>query len=96
MDEPTSALSIEGVRNVLNVVNGLREQGITIVLISHNIEEVIGIADRIAVLHQGELMGVLDADDTDREDIVLLMMGGTEDDQVDQFIETGGDERSTV
>ncbi|SDK54516.1 ATP-binding cassette domain-containing protein [Natronorubrum texcoconense] len=96
MDEPTSALSIEGVRNVLNVVNDLRERGITIVLISHNIEEVLGIADRITVLHQGELMGVLDADDADREDIVLLMMGGSEDDQVEEITEAGAEEGSTA
>ncbi|MFB6105996.1 MAG: ATP-binding cassette domain-containing protein [Halobacteriaceae archaeon] len=75
MDEPTSALSIEGVRNVLNVVRNLREQGLTIILISHNIQQVLAIADRISVLHQGTLVGVREAANSDREEIVSMMMG---------------------
>lgn len=75
MDEPTSALSIEGVRNVLAVIENLQEQGLTIVLISHNIQQVLAIADRISVLAQGRLMGVRDAAETDREEIVSMMMG---------------------
>ncbi|NGM70487.1 sugar ABC transporter ATP-binding protein [Natronolimnobius sp. AArcel1] len=96
MDEPTSALSIEGVRNVLNVVNTLRKEGISIILISHNIEEVLGIADRISVLHQGELMGVLDAKTSDREDIVLKMMGGKESGQAAPLEDIRDDGRSTA
>ncbi|WP_152040158.1 ATP-binding cassette domain-containing protein [Salinigranum salinum] len=75
MDEPTSALSIEGVRNVLRVVDDLRSQGITIILISHNIRQVLATADRISVLAQGRLMGTRDAEETDREEIVSMMMG---------------------
>ena len=85
MDEPTSALSIEGVRNVLEIVDNLRSQGISIVLISHNIDEVLAIADRISVLHQGEIMGVLEAEDADRQDIVLLMMGGEEESEIESL-----------
>jgi ABC-type sugar transport system ATPase subunit len=96
MDEPTSALSIEGVRNVLNVVNSLRQEGISIILISHNIEEVLGIADRISVLHQGELMGVLDAKEADREDIVLKMMGEKKSSQAAPLEDIRDDGRSTV
>ena len=87
MDEPTSALSIEGVRHVLNVIDSLRERGITIVLISHNIEEVLAIADRITVLSQGEIMGVRRADETDREEIVLMMMGSGDDEITEQLAE---------
>lgn len=79
MDEPTSALSIEGVRNVLNVVENLRSQGITIILISHNIRQVQATADRISVLAQGQLMGTRKADQTDREEIVSMMMGAKDD-----------------
>jgi len=75
MDEPTSALSIEGARNVLDVIRNLREQGLTIILISHNIKLVLSTADRISVLAQGRLMGVRDADTTDRQEIVSMMMG---------------------
>lgn len=85
MDEPTSALSIEGVRNVLEVVQSLRSQGLTIILISHNIREVLSIADRISVLAQGRLMGVREGDQTTREEIISLMMGAEADEQVETF-----------
>jgi ABC-type sugar transport system ATPase subunit len=75
LDEPTSALSIEGMSNVLRVIAQLKEEGHTIILISHNIDEVLTIADNIAVLAQGKLMGVIDADDATREQVVSMMMG---------------------
>lgn len=85
MDEPTSALSIEGVRNVLEVIRSLQQQGLTIILISHNIREVLSIADRLSVLSQGQLMGVRDVDQTTREEVISLMMGAEEDEQVGSF-----------
>jgi ABC-type sugar transport system ATPase subunit len=78
MDEPTSALSIEGVSNVLRVIEQLKTDGHTIVLISHNIDEVLTIADSIAVLANGELMGVLDAAEATRDNVVSLMMGSSD------------------
>jgi ABC-type sugar transport system ATPase subunit len=78
MDEPTSALSIEGVSNVLRVIEQLKTDGHTIVLISHNIDEVLTIADNIAVLANGELMGVLDAAEATRDNVVSLMMGSSD------------------
>lgn len=85
MDEPTSALSIEGARNVLRVIDGLRNQGLTILLISHNIRHVLGIADRISVLAQGRLMGVRNTDDVDRNEIIALMMGAQEGSEFEEF-----------
>lgn len=78
MDEPTSALSIEGARNVISIIRRLRSEGHTIILISHNIDEVIEVADKISVLTNGELMGVLDADNVSREEIISLMMGAVD------------------
>jgi simple sugar transport system ATP-binding protein len=75
LDEPMSALSIEGAQNVLDVIRNLREQGLSILFISHNIQEILTIADRVSVLSQGELMGVSDAAKTNREEIVAMMMG---------------------
>ncbi len=85
MDEPTSQLSIEGARHVLNVIRTLKEEGITVIFISHNIEEVLSISDRITVLSQGEKMGVLTTDETDREEIVLMMMGAREEESIDEL-----------
>lgn len=85
MDEPTSALSIEGARNVLRVIDGLRNQGLTILLISHNIRHVLGVADRISVLAQGRLMGVRNTDDVDRNEIIALMMGAQDESEFEEF-----------
>lgn len=85
MDEPTSALSIEGARNVLRVMDDLRAEGLTIVLISHNIRRVMTIADSIAVLAQGRLMGTRQADESSREEIVAMMMGMEDESEFEEF-----------
>ena len=85
LDEPTSALSIEGARNVLRVINDLRKQGLSIILISHNIRQVLRIADRISILAQGRLAGVRDADSATRDEIISLMMGADEEEDMEEF-----------
>jgi simple sugar transport system ATP-binding protein len=85
MDEPTSALSIEGARNVLKVIDGLRADGLTVVLISHNIRHVMTIADHIAVLAQGRSMGVRKADESSREEIIAMMMGMEDESEFEEF-----------
>ena len=96
MDEPTSALSIEGARNVLQVVDELRNQGLTIILISHNIRHVITVADRVSVLANGRLMGVEDTDSTTREDLIALMMGAEDESEFEELDLSGSDEVSTA
>jgi len=96
MDEPTSALSIEGARSVLQVIEDLREQGLTIVLISHNIRHVLGVADRVSVLSQGRLTGVRDVEDVTREEIIALMMGAEDETAVDSFDPSESSEESTA
>ncbi|WP_136689524.1 ATP-binding cassette domain-containing protein [Halorhabdus amylolytica] len=96
LDEPTSALSIEGARNVLRVIDDLREQGLSIILISHNIRQVLTIADRISVLAQGRLTGVRDADSATRDEIISLMMGADEEGDVEEFDLSGAEEGATV
>ncbi|WP_225336145.1 ATP-binding cassette domain-containing protein [Halomicrobium urmianum] len=85
LDEPTSALSIEGARNVLRVIDGLRDQGLTIILISHNIRHVLGLADRLSVLAQGRLMGVRDTDEVSRNEVIALMMGAEDEEEFEDF-----------
>jgi ABC-type sugar transport system ATPase subunit len=76
MDEPTSALSVEGAERVLELIDRMQRQGISIILISHNLDYVRRAADRIQVLHQGRSAGVIDAENVEREDIVRRMVGG--------------------
>ncbi len=79
MDEPTSALSVEGAERVLELIDRMQRQGISIILISHNLDYVRRAADRIQVLHQGRSAGVIDAENVEREDIVRRMVGGMPD-----------------
>lgn len=96
MDEPTSALSIEGARNVLRVIDDLRNQGLTIILISHNIRHVLGIADRVSVLAQGQLMGIRDTDDVTRNEVIALMMGAEDESEFEEFELSRSSEEETT
>ena len=59
LDEPTAALGVVQTAQVLELVNRLREQGLGVVIISHNLENVYSVADRIVVLRLGRLAGEL-------------------------------------
>ena len=63
LDEPTSALSVEATDLVHDTVRQLKQQGHTLVIVSHSIDEIRGLADRIAVLYQGVLADVVDNPD---------------------------------
>lgn len=75
MDEPTAALGVEGQQRVLRLVAELREQGTATILIAHNLEQVLAVADRIVVLRNGRVAGERAARETNHEDIVHLMLG---------------------
>lgn len=75
LDEPTAALGVRESRNVLNVVKRLPEQGISVILISHNLEEVFALADRAIVFRQGQLMGEAPAIPENEELIVSMIVG---------------------
>lgn len=75
LDEPTAALGIRESRNVLDVVKRLPEQGISVILISHNLEEVFALADRAIVFRQGRLMGEVPATAENEERIVSMIVG---------------------
>lgn len=77
LDEPTSALGVSETEEILSLINRLGEQDISIIIISHDLEEVFGVVDRIYVLRNGIKAGDKKVEDCDREDIVSLMVGGT-------------------
>ena len=70
MDEPTAALGVVQTRNVLDLIRRVREQGLAVVLISHNMPEVFEVADRIEVLRLGERVARLRPADVSMEDVV--------------------------
>jgi ABC-type sugar transport system ATPase subunit len=85
MDEPTSALSVEGADRVLDLIERLRDQGISIILISHNLEYTRQVADRIQVLFHGRSAGVIDGENATRDEIVSRMIGGHLDGEDDDL-----------
>ena len=70
LDEPTAALGVEQTAEVLNLIERLRERGLGVIMVSHNIEDVQAVADRIAVLRLGRNNGVFDVRSTSTEQIV--------------------------
>lgn len=75
MDEPTSALSLEEVDNLFEVMRRLREDGVGIVFISHKLEEVMRIADRVTVLRDGEFIASRSSKDMTQEGLIRMMIG---------------------
>jgi simple sugar transport system ATP-binding protein len=75
MDEPTAALGVVQTRHVLDLIMRVREQGISVVLISHNLPEVFEVADRIEVLRLGERVAQLKRTEVTMEDVVGAMTG---------------------
>jgi simple sugar transport system ATP-binding protein len=75
MDEPTAALGVVQTRNVLEQVARVREQGLSVVLISHNMPEVFEVADRIEVMRLGTRVARLKPSDVSMEDVVAAMTG---------------------
>jgi ABC-type sugar transport system ATPase subunit len=75
MDEPTSALSTPEQTHLLSLVRNLRDRGITILYISHRLDEVFAIADRITVLKDGQHMATVAAERVTPNEIVRLMVG---------------------
>ncbi len=75
MDEPTAALSEREVHGLFEVIARLRAEGVGIIYISHRLEDVLAIADRITVLRDGESVGTWAAGDVDRAQLIRLMVG---------------------
>jgi ribose transport system ATP-binding protein len=75
MDEPTSALSIHETDRLFQVIRSLAKEGVAIVYISHRMEEVLGIADRITVLRDGRLIGTVTAEQASRREVIRMMVG---------------------
>ena len=75
LDEPTASLGGPDARRLFDVVERVRDNGVGVVLVSHHLDEVLGIADRITVLRDGERIGTFDKAHLDREKLIELMIG---------------------
>jgi signal transduction histidine kinase/ABC-type multidrug transport system ATPase subunit len=75
LDEPTAALGVRESRQVEDLIMGLREQGTTILLACHDIDQMFRLADRVVVLRQGRIVADLRTADTHPDDVVALLSG---------------------
>ncbi len=75
LDEPTAMLANEEVDALLGIVRKLREQGIAVLYISHRLEEVEALADRVTVLRDGKMIGTWPAHELDQRQMAELMVG---------------------
>lgn len=75
MDEPTAALTPSEVERLFAIIRKLRDQGTAIVFISHRLEEVFAISDRITVIRDGEVVGERKPEETTYDEIIHLMVG---------------------
>ena len=75
MDEPTAALGVAEQRKVLSLVKTLKERGVPVIIISHNMQDVFAVADRIIVMRRGKKVGERLGRETNMDEIVSLMVG---------------------
>ena len=75
LDEPTSSLTVQETATLFGIINGLRARGVGIIYISHRLEEVFAIAQRVTVLRDGRLVGTLPIVEATHEGLVRMMVG---------------------
>ena len=75
LDEPTAALGVALTRQVLNLIRRLRDQGLAVVVISHNLAHVFEVVDRVIVLRLGRRVGTFNIKTTTPEQIVAAITG---------------------
>jgi simple sugar transport system ATP-binding protein len=75
LDEPTAALGVVQTKGVLDLIRRIRDKGIAVVLISHSMPHVLEVSDRVHVLRHGRRVAVLQADQTNVEELVGAMTG---------------------
>jgi D-xylose transport system ATP-binding protein len=81
LDEPTAALGVAQTAQVLDLIRTLRDQGLAVVVISHNLADVFAVADTIVVLRLGRQVGVLDAKQIDSDEVVAAITGAKAGDE---------------
>ncbi len=75
MDEPTSSLDSEETRHLFDTIRDLKKQGVAIIYISHRMEEIFEICDRVSVFRDGTYVGTKDIADTNKDELISMMIG---------------------
>ncbi|PHK49128.1 sugar ABC transporter ATP-binding protein [Staphylococcus edaphicus] len=82
LDEPTRGIDVGAKREIYQLMNELTERGMSIIMVSSELPEVIGMSDRVAVVHEGNIVGVLNNKDLTEERIMTLATGGNIDEAI--------------
>lgn len=77
LDEPTRGVDIGAKKEIYTIINRLAESGVAIIMVSSELPEVIGMSDRVMVIHEGRLGGILAQNEASQENIMTLATGGT-------------------
>ena len=84
MDEPTAALGPAETNQVRNLIRQLKQEGIGIFLVSHDIHDVYDLSDRISVMYHGRLVGTVKKEEVDADDILGMIILGKRPEDVTQ------------
>jgi ribose transport system ATP-binding protein len=77
-DEPTRGIDVGAKAEIYELMRDLAESGVAIIMISSDMDEVLQISDRVAVMHEGRVTGILSRDECSEENIMRLAVGGGE------------------
>ena len=91
MDEPTSSLSESEVKSLFEMINKLKAQGIGIIYISHKLDEIFTITDRVCVMRDGGYVGTIITKESDKDELVSMMVGRTLDNYYTRTFNTPGE-----
>lgn len=77
LDEPTRGVDIGAKKEIYNVINDMAAKGVAVIMVSSELPEVLGMSDRIMVVREGKVMGIIDGKDADQSKIMTLATGGS-------------------
>ena len=75
LDEPTASITVEEQRRLFDVIRELKNQGVTVIYISHRLDELFEICDRVSILRDGKYVDTVNIQDTDKQGLIKLMVG---------------------
>ncbi|MDH3649496.1 MAG: sugar ABC transporter ATP-binding protein [Saprospiraceae bacterium] len=96
MDEPSATLTPQEVKSLFRIIEDLKKQGIGIIYISHRLDEIFEICDRVYVLRDGSHIGSKEIDDINRREMIEMMVGRTLENEFPKVFQEIGEERLKV
>ena len=79
LDEPTRGVDIGAKKEIYNIINDLAKKGVAIIMVSSELPEVLGMSDRVMVVREGEVRGMLSKEEANQVNIMTLATGGNLD-----------------